>query len=187
MLELAPAGGGGGGSGDATTANQILILDQLDLIQAKTDLISGAGGITSLLAGAVLQPGTITSFPEVITIGDSYTAANGRAIQIPVVDTNGNPVSSSGSLPFSSAVVSFTISRANETELTRIIEGTATFVDPPGTGTAEAPYVLIELLSSETIKGLKKYRYSGVLTFTWPGTSDEVVSFETDTEITFDN
>jgi hypothetical protein len=187
MLELAPAGGGGGGSGDATTANQILILDQLDLIQAKTDLISGAGGITSLLAGAVLQPGTITSFPEVITIGDSYTAANGRAIQIPVVDTNGNPVSSSGSLPFSSATVSFTISRANETELTRIIEGTATFVDPPGTGTAEAPYVLIELLSSETIKGLKKYRYSGVLTFTWPGTSDEVVSFETDTEITFDN
>lgn len=38
-LEQAPAGGGGGG-GDATLANQTAILDQLDLIQARTDMIS---------------------------------------------------------------------------------------------------------------------------------------------------
>lgn len=185
MLELAPAGGGGGGSGDATLANQVLILDQLDVIQNKTDLISGASGITSLLAGAVLDPGSITSFPEVLTVGDSYTEANGRAIQIPIVDTNGVPISSTGSLYFSSATVTFVIKRAGETDSDRIISGTATFVDPPGTGTGdEAPYAVIELLSSETSKGLMKYKYTGILTFTWPGTSDEVMSFETNT-ITF--
>lgn len=184
MLELAPAGGGGG-SGDATLANQVLILDQLDVIQSKTDLISGASGITSLLAGAVLDPGSITSFPEVLTVGDSYTEANGRAIQIPIVDTNGVPISSTGSLYFSSATVTFVIKRAGETDSDRIISGTATFVDPPGTGTGdEAPYAVVELLSSETSKGLMKYKYTGILTFTWPGTSDEVMSFETNT-ITF--
>jgi hypothetical protein len=185
MLELAPAGGGGGGSGDASLANQVLILDQLDVIQNKTDLISGASGITSLLAGAVLDPGSITSFPEVLTVGDSYTEANGRAIQIPIVDTNSVPISSTGSLYFSSATVTFVIKRAGETDSDRIISGTAAFVDPPGTGTGdEAPYAVIELLSSETSKGLTKYKYTGILTFTWPGTSDEVMSFETNT-ITF--
>lgn len=182
MLENGPAGGGGG---SATVGNQLLILDQLDLIQSKTDLISGASGITSLLAGAVLEPGQITSFPETLTIGDSYTSSNGRSIQIPVVDTNGTPISSTGSLYFSSATVTFAIKRAGETDSTRIISGTATFVDPPGTGTGdEAPYALIELSSSETAKGLMKYKYTGILTFTWPGTSDEVMSFETNT-ITF--
>lgn len=182
MLENGPAGGGGG---SATVGNQLLILDQLDAIQNKTDLISGASGITSLLAGAVLEPGQITSFPETLTIGDSYTEANGRAIQIPVVDTNGVPISSTGSLYFSSATVTFVIKRAGELDSDRIISGTATFVDPPGTGTGdEAPYVVVELSSSETLKGLVKYKYTGILTFTWPGTSDEVMSFETNT-ITF--
>jgi len=177
MLENGPAGGGGG---SATVGNQLLILDQLDLIQNKTDLISGASGITSLLAGAVLEPGQITSFPETLTIGDSYTEANGRAIQIPVVDTNGVPISSTGSLYFSSATVTFVIKRAGELDSDRIISGTAAFVDPPGTGTGdEAPYVVVELSSSETLKGLVKYKYTGILTFTWPGTSDEVMSFET--------
>ncbi|MFN9288539.1 MAG: hypothetical protein ACK6EB_10730, partial [Planctomyces sp.] len=142
-------------------------------------------GITSLLAGAILDPGQITSFPETLTIGDSYTEANGRAIQIPVVDTNGVPISSTGSLYFSSATVTFVIKRAGELDSDRIISGTATFVDPPGTGTGdEAPYVVVELSSSETLKGLMKYKYTGILTFTWPGTSDEVMSFETNT-ITF--
>jgi hypothetical protein len=182
MLENGPAGGGGG---SATVGNQLLILDQLDAIQNKTDLISGASGITSLLAGAILDPGQITSFPETLTIGDSYTEANGRAIQIPVVDTNGVPISSTGSLYFSSATVTFVIKRAGELDSDRIISGTATFVDPPGTGTGdEAPYVVVELSSSETLKGLVKYKYTGILTFTWPGTSDEVMSFETNT-ITF--
>ena len=182
MLENGPVDGGGG---SATVENQLLILGQLDVIQNKTDLISGASGITSLLAGAILDPGQITSFPETLTIGDSYTEANGRAIQIPVVDTNGVPISSTGSLYFSSATVTFVIKRAGELDSDRIISGTATFVDPPGTGTGdEAPYVVVELSSSETLKGLVKYKYTGILTFTWPGTSDEVMSFETNT-ITF--
>ncbi len=184
MLELAPAGGGGGGgNGDATAANQQLILDQLDVIQAKTDLI---GTSQALLAGAVLEPGTVTSFPETLTIGDSYTVANGRAIQIPIIDSNGNPISEAGTLLFADADVSFIIKRSFDTVASRILTCNASFVDPPGTGTGEGPYALIEIPADQTAKGLLKYQYSGVLKFTWPGTADEVVSFETGT-ITFDN
>lgn len=183
MLELAPAGGGGGGNGDATAANQQLILDQLDVIQAKTDLL---GTSQALLAGAVLTPGTITSFPEILTIGDSYTTANGRAIQIPIIDSNGNPVSEAGNLLFSDAEVTFVIKRSSDTEASRILTCNASFVDPPGTGTGDGPYALVEIPAEETSKGLIKYKYSGVLKFTWPGTADEVISFETST-ITFDN
>jgi len=187
MLELAPAGGGGGGSGDATLAKQEEILAQLDVIQTKTDTIGSVGAITSLLAAAVLEPGTITSFPETLTIGDSYTEQNGREIQIPIVDTDGNPISSTGSLNFANASVTFTLQRSGETDSTRVITGTATFVDPPGTGTgAGAPYAVIELPASETAKGLKKYKYSGILTFLWTGTGTDVMSFETDT-VTFDS
>ena len=191
MLELAPAGGGGGGSGDATLAKQEEILTQLDVIQTKTDQIGSVGAITSLLAAAVLEPGTITSFPETLTIGDSYTDQNGRSIQIPIVDSDGVPISSTGSLNFADATVTFTLQRSGETDATRVIDGTASFVDPPGTGTgAGAPYAVIEITSSETAKGLKKYKYSGILTFTWAyvgtGTVDDVMSFETDT-VTFDN
>ena len=191
MLELAPAGGGGGGSGDATLAKQEEILTQLDVIQTKTDQIGSVGAITSLLAAAVLEPGTITSFPTTLTIGDSYTTQNGREIQIPIVDSDGVPISSTGSLNFADATVTFTLQRSGETDATRVIDGTASFVDPPGTGTgAGAPYAVIEITSSETAKGLKKYKYSGILTFTWAyvgtGTVDDVMSFETDT-VTFDN
>ena len=191
MLELGPAGGGGGGSGDATLAKQEEILTQLDVIQTKTDQIGSVGAITSLLAAAVLEPGTITSFPETLTIGDSYTDQNGRSIQIPIVDSDGNPISSTGSLSFADATVTFTLQRSGETDATRVITGTASFVDPPGTGTgAGAPYAVVELTSSETAKGLKKYKYSGILTFTWSyvgtGTVDDVMSFETST-VTFDN
>lgn len=162
---------------------------QLDLIQTQTDLIGSASAITSLLAAAVLEPGTITSFPETLTIGDSYTEVNGREIQIPIVDTDGVPISSTGLLNFADAAITFTISRSGETDTSRIINGTATFVDPPGTGTgAGAPYAVVELPASETSKGLIKYKYSGVLTFTWygAGTGTDVMSFETN-EITFDN
>jgi hypothetical protein len=190
MLELGPSGGGGGGSGDATLAKQEEILTQLDVIQTKTDTIGSVGAITSLLAAAVLEPGTITSFPETLTIGDSYTEQNGREIQIPIVDTDGTPLSSTGSLNFADASVTFTLQRSGETDSTRVITGTATFVDPPGTGTgAGAPYAVIELPASETAKGLKKYKYSGILTFLWTyagtGTADDVMSFETGT-VTFE-
>lgn len=178
MLELAPSGGGGAGD-----ASQATLLE----VKAKTDLIGTAAGATTLLAAAVLDPGTITSFPETLTIGDSYTEQNGRSIQIPIVDTDGNPISSTGSLDFANASVTFTLQRSGETDSTRVITGTASFVDPPGTGTgAGAPYAVIEIPSSETAKGLKKYKYSGILTFLWSGTGTDVVSFETDT-VVFDN
>ena len=192
-LANAPSGGGGDpwatvepGSYIAGTFGYLLSTQIAD----KTDLIGNASAITSLLAAAVLEPGTITSFPETLTIGDSYTTANGRSIQIPIVDTDGTPISVTGTLYFADATATFTIKRNGETDTSRTISGTATFTDPPGTGTGdEAPYATIELLPSETIKGLIGYKYSGVLTFTWTGTGsdeDEVMSFETDT-ILFDN
>ena len=182
MLELAPAGGGGG-AGDASQATLLEV-------KAKTDLIGTTSGISSLLAASVLTPGTITEFPDTLTIGDSYTTANGRSIQIPIVDTDGNQISSTGSLNFADATATFVIKRAKETDSTRIITGTAAFTDPVGTGTSGAPYAVVQLTSSETAKGLIGYKYSGVLTFTWPyvgtGTDPEVMSFETDT-LNFDN
>ena len=182
MLELAPAGGGGG-AGDASQATLLEV-------KAKTDLIGTTSGISSLLAASVLTPGTITEFPDTLTIGDSYTTANGRSIQIPIVDTDGNQISSTGSLNFADATATFVIKRAKETDSTRIITGTAAFTDPVGTGTSGAPYAVVQLTSSETAKGLIGYKYSGVLTFTWPyvgtGTDPEVMSFETDT-LLFDN
>jgi len=184
MLENGPAGAGGG---SATLQNQELILDQLDLIQNKTDLITSSGAVTSLLAGAVLEPGTIQGFPTTLKIGDSYTAANGRAIDIPIVDTDGIPLDAAGSLDFSAATVTFTVSRAKETNASRIINGTATVIDPPGTGTANAPYVRVEISSSETAKGLLGYRYTATLKFTWSGTGTDVMSFESSSDIVFDN
>jgi hypothetical protein len=184
MLENGPAGAGGG---SATLQNQELILDQLDLIQNKTDLITSSGAVTSLLAGAVLEPGTIQGFPTTLKIGDSYTAVNGRAIDIPIVDTDGIPLDAAGSLDFSAATVTFTVSRAKETNASRIINGTATVIDPPGTGTANAPYVRVEISSSETAKGLLGYRYTATLKFTWSGTGTDVMSFESSSDIVFDN
>jgi hypothetical protein len=181
MLELGPSGGGGAGD-----ASQATLLE----VKAKTDLIGTTSGISSLLAASVLTPGTITEFPDTLTIGDSYTTANGRSIQIPIVDTDGNQISSTGSLDFADATATFVIKRAKETDSTRIITGTAAFTDPVGTGTSGAPYAVVQLTSSETAKGLIGYKYSGVLTFTWPyvgtGTDPEVMSFETDT-LLFDN
>ncbi len=173
MLELGPSGG------DATLAKQEEILASINNYIA---------GLTAL---AVEEPGSITGFPETLRIGDSYTDVIGRAIQIPIVDSNGNPISSAGSKNFADATATFVIKRFSDTETTRIINGSATFVDPPGTGTSatETPYALIEIPSSETAKGLTKYRYTGLLTFTWPyvgtGTDAEVMTFETGT-ITFE-
>ena len=175
------------GEWSATLQNQELILDQLDLIQNKTDLITSSGAVTSLLAGAVLEPGTIQGFPTTLKIGDSYTASNGRAIDIPIVDTDGIPLDAAGSLDFSAATVTFTVSRAKETNASRIINGTATVIDPPGTGTANAPYVRVEISSSETAKGLLGYRYTATLKFTWSGTGTDVMSFESSSDIVFDN
>jgi len=184
------AGGGGGGGGSDTATFSGAALAEINAIKAKTDTIGTAAGATTLLAASVLVTGTITSFPSEIVIGDSYTTANGRAIQIPIVDTDGLSIASTGTLNFADANATFVIQRVGETDATRIITGTATFVDPPGTGTSdsETPYASIEMVANQTAKGLIGYKYSGVLTFTWPGTGsdDEVISFETAT-IQFDN
>ena len=198
MLELAPAGGGGGGT-DWTANERTAIRTILGIpgsgttpadptdgvlfdIKAKTDQIGSANAITSLLAGAVLDPGTITSFPETLVIGDSYQETDGREIQIPLVDTDGNVLTTVGSRNLADATATFEIRRINESDPTRVITGTATIVDPPGTGTgAGAPYAVVELPADETDKGLVGYRYKGKLTLTWQGPGTDVYSFDTAT------
>ena len=151
-------------------------------IKQKTDQIGSAGAITSLLAGAVLEPGTITSFPPELVIGDSYQETDGREIQIPLVDTDGNVLTTVGSRNLADATATFEIRRINESDPTRVITGTATIVDPPGTGTgAGAPYAVVELPADETAKGLVSYRYKGKLILTWSGPGTDVYSFDTET------
>lgn len=198
-LEQAPAGGGGGGGTDWTADERTAIRTVLGIpgsgttpanpsdgvlydIKQKTDQIGSAGAITNLLAGAVLDPGTITSFPSELVIGDSYQETDGREIQIPLVDTDGNVLTTVGSRNLADATATFEIRRINESDSTRVITGVATIVDPPGTGTgAGAPYAIVELPADETAKGLVSYRYKGKLTLTWSGPGTDVYSFDTET------
>lgn len=198
-LEQAPAGGGGGGTdwtADERTAIRTILgipgsgttpADPSDGvlydIKQKTDQIGSAGAITNLLAGAVLDPGTITSFPSELVIGDSYQETDGREIQIPLVDTDGNVLTTVGSRNLADATATFEIRRINESDSTRVITGVATIVDPPGTGTTTAlgaPYAVIELPASETLKGLPSYRYYGKITLEWAGPGTDIMSFKTD-------
>ena len=155
-------------------------------IELSSDTQTARDAYQAALDNALLNPGTITDFPETLTIGNSYTELNGRSIRIPIVGDDGIPTSVTGSLNFADADATFVIKRAGETDTSRIITGNASFVDPPGTDSDGEPYALVQLSSSETGKGLLGYKYSGILTFTWPGTDSEVVSFETET-IKFDN
>lgn len=200
-LEQAPSGGGGGGGTDWTADERTAIRTILGIpgsgstpadpsdgvlydIKQKTDQIGSAGAITNLLAGAVLDPGTITSFPSELVIGDSYQETDGREIQIPLVDTDGNVLTTIGSRNLADATATFEIRRINESDSTRVITGVATIVDPPGTGTTTAlgaPYAIVELPADETAKGLVSYRYKGKLTLTWSGPGTDVYSFDTET------
>jgi hypothetical protein len=127
------------------------------------------------------QDWILADFPEVLHIGDSYTSTNGKQISVPIVDQDNEPISGIGSRNFVDADVTFAIRRVNETGNSRVITGTATFVDPPGSSAADAPYVLISLPSSETENGLVGYKYREVLTFTWDGPGTDVHSYTTET------
>jgi len=155
----AVAGAGGGGS--ASLANQVVIIDMIDAISAAQ------------LAALTIDAGTISSFPEQLVIGDSYTANTGQ-IRISITDADGDPIESFGSLDLSDAVVSFTAFRPNDSA---ILTGTAEyFSDSSGT------YVLLSLPSSETIKGKAEYTYEGRLKLSWEGVGsadDEQKTYKT--------
>lgn len=155
-LENAPSGTGG----DATLAKQVEILTALDELSAIQ------------LAAVEVSTGTISGFPETLTIGDSYSTDTGQ-IRIDINDSvSGDPIDSLGSLEFADANVSFTAFRPNDSA--RIV-GTCEYVREPSSGTLTASYVLITLLTSETAKGKAEYTYEGRLKFVWqgPSSSDE--------------
>lgn len=141
--------GGGGGSGDATLANQELILDKLDQIIAD--------GVE--LAATALETNTITGFPDTLVIGDSYTSDVGRQIIVYTVDENADPITGVGSLDFADATVSFTFARDRDS--TPITGSTAVFTE------AANSYVTISIPSSVTSQAKPEYTYIGTVKFTW--------------------
>jgi len=155
----APAGGGGGGSGDATLANQELILDAIDSLG------------TDQLAAIEVDAGAISGFPETLTIGDSYTSDTGQ-IKIVITDSAGDPLTSFGSLDIADADIEFKAFRPNDSA---IIVGECVFVD----ATPTEAYVLLTLYSSETAKGKAEFTYEGRLKFIWYGAS----SSDTDDDV----
>jgi hypothetical protein len=149
---------------DATLANQLLILEQLDDLAAVQ------------LAAVEVDAGTISGFPETLIIGDSYSEDTGQ-IRINILDsTTEDPIDSLGSLEFADADVYFTAFRPNDSA--RIV-GSCEYVRVPSSGTLEESYVLVTLLTSETSKGKAEYTYEGRLKFVWQGPSS---SDETDEE-----
>lgn len=132
--------------GDATLANQELILDRIDSITGEQ------------LAAITVESGTIGNFPSTLTIGDSYDTDTGW-IKIAITDENGDPITALGSLLFEDATVSFKAFRPNDSAR---ISGVCEFVDG-GTET----YVKLTFTSAETTKGLPEYTYEGRLKFTW--------------------
>jgi hypothetical protein len=180
VLDLYP------GYGDAEQATSQAVLDILeDRIAPKTDKIGSAGSITSLFAGAVLTPGSLVGFPSQLVIGDSYQQSDGQDIEVPLVDTAGNPLEVVGTRDIDDAAATFVIRRINETDPARVISGTATIVNPAGSATpAGTPYARIQISASETSKGLAQYRYCGILTLSWSGPGTSVKSFHSE-EISF--
>jgi len=137
------------GAGDAS---QTTLLQ----VKAKTDLIGTAQGNTSLIAAAVLAPGTITGFPSELIIGDSYDADTGD-IEVSILDSEGDPITSIGSLALVDADIEFIAYRTGDPE-SKWITGVCTYA---------SSVVSIILPSSETSKGVPEFTYEGRLKFIW--------------------
>ncbi len=164
MLELAPAGGGGGGSGDATLANQVLILQSLNDIKgtgftSSDDLVhlhdSINAAINSILTQSTPAVGSIVGFPATLHIGDSYTAATGNAIVVYLRDADNNPILGMGSKLFSAPDFrpSLVVSQANNVGR---VEAVVSYQTPGG---GAEPYLRVEIPSHQSRRG-----YAGMAT-----------------------
>lgn len=119
--------------GDATLANQELILDNLDTY------------ITQALATVNGTTGTIVGFPSSLTIGDSYTDEGNNAIHVFIRDENDDPILSVGDFEFTDPDFAPELIITNSGNVGRVV-ATVTYVDP---GAPES-YLKIELPSSQT-------------------------------------
>lgn len=163
MLELAP-GGGGGGSGDASQANQVLILQSLNDIKgagftSSDDLVhlhdSINAAINSILTQSTPAVGSIVGFPATLHIGDSYTAATGNAIVVYLRDADNNPILGMGSKLFSAPDFrpSLVVSQANNVGR---VEAVVSYQTPGG---GAEPYLRVEIPSHQSRRG-----YAGMAT-----------------------
>ena len=163
-LENAPVGGGGGGPGDATLANQVLILQSLDDIKgtgftSSDDLVhlhdSINAAINSILTQSTPAVGSIVGFPTTLHIGDSYTAATGNAIVVYLRDANDNPILGMGAKLFSAPDFrpSLVVSQANNVGR---VEAVVSYQTPGG---GAEPYLRVEIPSHQSRRG-----YAGMAT-----------------------
>jgi hypothetical protein len=141
---------GGAGAGSATIENQEIIIDMIEGISEDQ------------LAAITVESGVIGNFPETITIGDSYTENTGQ-IKIVITDSDGDPITTFGTLELDEADISFTAFRPNDATT---ITGECEFVDD-----VTETYVLLTLTSAQTSLGLAEYTYEGRLKFFWEGPS----------------
>lgn len=148
------------GAGDASQTTLLAV-------KAKTDLIGTAQGITSLEAAAVLDAGTISGFPTELIVGDSYDSDSGE-IDVTIVDAEGDPITSMGSLNFSAATIEFTAYRTGD-PVSMHLSGTCTYA---------ASVVSITLPSSVTTLGKPEFTYEGRLKFIWTA-ADAQKTFKT--------
>ena len=144
---IADASGGGGGDASQTT---------LLAVKAKTDLIGTAQANVALTAAAVLNIGSITGFPTELVIGDSYDSDSGE-IEVTILDSEGDPITSIGSLDLTDADIEFTAYRTGDPSSLHI----------SGVCSYAASVVSISLASSATSLGKPEFTYEGRLKFIW--------------------
>jgi hypothetical protein len=136
----------------------------------------GISSITNVqLAAITVESGVISSFPETLTIGDSYTENTGQ-IKINISDSDGEPITALGTLLLAEATITFAAFRPNDSAQ---IVGTCEYFEE-----VDETYVLLTLPSTETAKGKAEYTYEGRLKFHWEGDSsgesdDEQKTFKT--------
>ncbi len=147
---------GGGGSGDATLANQVLILDALD------DLANAIAGLG--LIALETDPDVVTGMPETLTIGNDYADSINTHIPIYVRDSAGAPITALGSKNFSDAdfapAVVFDCGNPNN----RVV-ATVTWVPP--SGPAEG-YLKVQIPSAQSSRAVPGSSVMQV-TFNWNG------------------
>jgi hypothetical protein len=136
-------------------------------VKAKTDLIGTAQANVALTAAAVLDVGTISGFPSELIVGDSYDSDSGE-IEVTILDAEGDPITSMGSLDFDDADIEFTAYRTGDPSSMHL----------SGTCTYTASVVSITLPSSVTALGKPEFTYEGRLKFIWTA-ADAQKTFKT--------
>jgi hypothetical protein len=145
IIDGYPSAGGntGGGGGDATLANQELILDEIDALATQVSTAI-SGGISVV----EFEPLTIVGFPTQLNIGDSYTEDCNASITVYMRDSNDDPITGVGTHAFTDPDFAPSLVISKEGQIARVT-ATVTFVDAPG---AAENYLKVEIPRDQTIR-----------------------------------